>query len=77
MPTTRGLVVPIQRPIFKKVSWNICVFKYYIGQHLVGDFVLDVGSGLGVDSFIAAAATGEEVRRTKICDCEVVERGDF
>ena len=26
-----------------------------------GDFVLDVGSGLGVDSFIAAAATGEEV----------------
>jgi len=25
-----------------------------------GDFVLDVGSGLGVDSFIAAAATGEE-----------------
>ena len=30
-----------------------------------GDFVLDVGSGLGVDSFIAAAATGEEVPWSK------------
>ena len=78
-PTTRGLVVPIQRPTFKKVSWNRCLQVSYQAQpfNLAGDFVLDVGSGLGVDSFIAAAATGEEVRRIKICDCEVVERGIF
>ena len=55
---------------------GIGFFKYHIRHNLAGDFVLDVGSGLGVDSFIAAAATGEEVRRTKICDCEVVERGN-
>ena len=53
------------------------MFKYHIRHDLVGDFVLDVGSGLGVDSFIAAAATGEEVRRTKICDCEIVQKRNF
>ena len=47
---------------------NIQEGKSIVGKTLAvnlnqcaGDFVLDVGSGLGVDSFIAAAATGEEV----------------
>ena len=73
----QGVGCPHPAANIQESKAGIGFFKYYIRHDLVGDFVLDVGSGLGVDSFIAAAATGEEVRRIKICDCEVVERGIF
>ena len=61
---TKELVVPILQLTYKRVSKSGFEKGFLVNSiqfMLAGDFVLDVGSGLGVDSFIAAAATGEEV----------------
>ena len=61
---TKELVVPILQLTYKRVSKSGFEKSFLVNSiqsMLAGDFVLDVGSGLGVDSFIAAAATGEEV----------------